>query len=69
MVVVRPCDEPFAGCARPQSAERDGAVNAKDNPSATGDGSGNADPTDRQPGVARAVDAVDLWRYIEETAE
>lgn len=40
-----------AGCARPMSAERDVALNAKDNPSARGDGSGDADPTDRQPGL------------------
>lgn len=36
------------GCARPLSAERDGALNAKDNPSATGDGA-SSDLTDRQP--------------------
>lgn len=51
---------PPSGCARPLSAERDGAVNAKDNPSATGDGGGNADLTDRQPDL-RALGAFTEW--------
>lgn len=45
LVVVR-------GCAQPLSAERAGAVNAKDNPPATDDGA-TGDLTDRQPPLPR----------------